>query len=46
MVIKTGSYAKVLKELNISVNAYTPAKGGQQLKRVFSVDTSDLKDDQ
>ena len=29
----------------IDVRAYTPAKGGQQLKKVFSVSRSDLEDD-
>ena len=30
----------------IDVRAYKPAKGGQQLKQVFTVGTSDLKDNQ
>lgn len=30
----------------IDVYAYTPAKGGQQRKRVFTVNTTDLKDNQ
>ena len=30
----------------IEVRAYKPAKGGQQLKQVFTVGTSDLKDNQ
>ena len=29
----------------VDVRAYTPAKGGQQLKRVFSISKSDLEDD-
>ena len=30
---------------SVEVRAYTPAKGGQQLKKVFTVVKSDLKDD-